>query len=79
MLSLASALPTGQRRALVGAFWLTLAIIAFATIHTVSGVGGSGLDVPIRDWATAAVYVLVALIVVTARGPGRASRAPPGS
>ena len=61
------------------AFWLTLAIIAFAAVHTLLGVGGSGLDVPIRDWASAAVYVLVAVIVVAAGGPGRASRVPRGS
>ena len=64
MLALSRALPRRQRQALVAAFTATTAIIAFAAMHTLLGVGGSGLDVPIRDWATAAVYVLVALIVI---------------
>jgi hypothetical protein len=63
MLALATTLPTRQRRALFAASGVTIAIIGFAAVHTLLGVGGPGLDVPIRDWATAAVYVLVALIV----------------
>jgi diguanylate cyclase (GGDEF)-like protein len=64
MIALYRVLPARQRQALTVAFALTAAIIGFATLHTLSGVGGTGLDVPIRDWATAAVYVLVALIVI---------------
>ncbi len=65
MLALSRALPRRQRQGLVAAFAATTAIIAFSAVHTLTGAGGSGLDIPIRDWATAAVYVLVALIVIT--------------
>ena len=56
-----------------------MVIVAAAAAHTLFGVGGSGLDVPVRDWASSAVYVLVAAIVVAARGPGRAVARAPGS
>ena len=65
MLALSSALPRRERQGLVAAFAATVLIICFAAVHTMTGVGGNGLDLPIRDWATAAVYVLVALIVIT--------------
>ena len=41
-----------------------MAVMAFAAAHTLFGVGGSGLDAPVRDWASSAVYVLVAGVVV---------------
>jgi hypothetical protein len=41
-----------------------MAVMAFAAAHTLVGVGGSGLDSPVRDWASSAVYVLVAGVVV---------------
>jgi diguanylate cyclase (GGDEF)-like protein len=64
MPSLASALPVRQRQGLVGALAGMVLIVAAAAAHTLFGVGGSGLDVPVRDWASSAVYVLAALIVV---------------
>jgi diguanylate cyclase (GGDEF)-like protein len=64
LLALSESLPTGQRRALVAAVAAIMAIIAGATAHALLGLGGSGLDAPIRDWGTSAVYVLVSAIVV---------------
>ena len=64
MLVLAGALPARQRHALYAAVTSIVAIIAFSTVHLLVGVGGSGLDAPIRDWATSAVYVLVAAAVI---------------
>jgi diguanylate cyclase len=63
-LALSRVLPPWQRRALVGALGLVLAIVVFATTHVLTGIGGGGLDAPIRDWASAAVYILVALVVI---------------
>jgi diguanylate cyclase (GGDEF)-like protein len=40
------------------------AIIAGSSLQTLFGVGGAGLNVAVRDWATSAVYVLVAAVVV---------------
>jgi diguanylate cyclase (GGDEF)-like protein len=64
LLALACALPVGPRRALFAAVTGVMAVIAGAAAHTLLGIGGSGLDAPIRDWATAAVYVLVSAVVV---------------
>jgi len=64
MLSLASALAPRQRLGLVGALTGMVVIVAAAAVHTLFRVGGSGLDVPVRDWASSAVYVLAAAIVV---------------
>ena len=52
-----------ERRALTAAFAALAAIIAFAYAHSVFGLGGDGLTQPIRDWASSAVYVIVAAVV----------------
>ena len=52
-----------ERRALTAAFAALAAIIAFACAHHVFGLGGDGLTQPIRDWASSAVYVIVAAVV----------------
>jgi diguanylate cyclase len=64
MLALAGALPVRQRRALFAAVTAVMVVIAGAAAHALFGVGGGGLEAPIRDWATAAVYVLVSAVVV---------------
>ena len=64
MLLLAGTLPARQRQALFVAVAAIMAIIAGAAAHTLLGIGGSRLDEVFRDWATSAVYVLVAAAVV---------------
>jgi diguanylate cyclase len=64
MLSLAGSLPVRQRRALFGTFTAMGIVVFAASIHTLLGVGGSRLDAPTQNWASCAVYVLVAAVVV---------------
>jgi diguanylate cyclase (GGDEF)-like protein len=64
MFSLAGSLPARQRHVLAGTFAAMAAVIVAAATHTLFGVGGSRLDAPTENWASCAVYVLVAGIVV---------------
>jgi diguanylate cyclase (GGDEF)-like protein len=64
MFALSGSLPARQRQVLAGMFAAMAAIIVGAAIHTLLGVGGSRLDAPTQNWASCAVYVLVAAIVV---------------
>jgi diguanylate cyclase (GGDEF)-like protein len=59
----ADELGTGERRALNAAFAALVVTIAGACAHSALGLGGDGLTQPIRDWASSAVYVIVAAIV----------------
>jgi diguanylate cyclase len=52
-----------ERRALTAAFVALAAIIAGAGAHSAFGLGGDGITQPIRDWASSAVYVIVAAVV----------------
>ncbi len=63
MLALAGTLPARQQRGLLAAVAALMIVIAGSVAHTVLGIGGGSLDGPVRDWATAVVYVLVAAIV----------------
>ena len=60
---LSAALGRRDRLILRAAVLLLGAVIAAAAAHTLLGVGGAELDDPVRDWASSAAYVLVALIV----------------
>jgi diguanylate cyclase (GGDEF)-like protein len=64
LLPLASALRTGERRLLLGATALLIALVAATGAHAAFGIGGRTVEQPIRDWVTSAVYILVGLIVV---------------
>jgi diguanylate cyclase (GGDEF)-like protein len=62
-LPLSSALRTGERRLLGATTAVLIALVAATAVHAVSGLGGSGVEQPIRDWVTSAVYILVGVIV----------------
>jgi hypothetical protein len=64
MFALAGSLPARQRHVLAGTFAAMAAVIVAAATHTLLGIGGSRVDAPTEDWASCAVYVLVAGIVV---------------
>ena len=59
----ADELGTLERRALTAAFAILATIIAAAGAHSAFGLGGDSLTQPIRDWASSAVYVIVAAVV----------------
>jgi diguanylate cyclase (GGDEF)-like protein len=63
LLPLARGLPRGERRLLVGATGLLIALVATTAAHAMFGIGGHAVELPIRDWVTSAVYILVGLIV----------------
>ncbi len=42
---------------------LLIALVAATGVHAVFGLGGRGVEQPIRDWVTSAVYILVGVIV----------------
>ena len=62
-LPLAAPLRTGERRLLGTATAVLIALVAATAVHAVFGLGGSGVEQPIRDWVTSAVYILVGVIV----------------
>ncbi len=62
-LPLASALPVRERRLLGATTALLIALVAATGAHAIFGLGGSGVEQPIRDWVTSAVYILVGVIV----------------
>jgi diguanylate cyclase len=62
-LPLADLLASRERRALHVVAALLVVTIAAATVHGLFGIGGPGLDAPVRDWVSSLVYVLVAAIV----------------
>ena len=63
LLPLARGLPRGERRLLVAATGLLIALVAATAAHATLGIGGRAVELPIRDWVTSAVYILVGLIV----------------
>ncbi|MCW2967851.1 MAG: putative rane protein, partial [Solirubrobacteraceae bacterium] len=72
-----SAQLTQPRRTVVacalGLLWSTVAV---ATAHTLIGFGGHVLNGVIRDWASALVYVLAALVVALRAVQVRENRGP---
>jgi diguanylate cyclase (GGDEF)-like protein len=62
-LPLAREVRPAARYAVAGAWTLLLATGTFAALHTLFGVGGEELDMPVRDLAPSVTYVLVAAIV----------------
>jgi len=63
LLPLASVLRPGERRLLGTATGLLIALVAATGAHAAFGIGGHAADLPIRDWVTSAVYILVGVIV----------------
>ncbi len=63
LLPLSSELQPTERRTLRAATGVLLAIVAVTGAHAILGIGGSGVETPIRDWLTSAVYILVGVIV----------------
>src|SRR3977135_1692192 len=63
LLPLASALRGAERRLLVAATALLIALVAATGLHALFGLGGHAVELPIRDWVTSAVYILVGVIV----------------
>ncbi len=63
LLPLSSELQPTERRTLRAATGVLLAIVALTGAHAILGIGGSGVEQPIRDWLTSAVYILVGVIV----------------
>jgi diguanylate cyclase (GGDEF)-like protein len=63
LLPLSSALRLGERRMLSAATGVLVALVVMTGAHAVFGIGGHGVEQPIRDWVTSAVYILVGLIV----------------
>jgi len=53
----------GERRLLGTATGLLIALVAATGAHAAFGIGGHAADLPIRDWVTSAVYILVGVIV----------------
>jgi PAS domain S-box-containing protein len=69
-------LSPGRRVALAVAFALLAVVVLTAALHATVGIGGRSMHVLMRDWASSAVYVLVAIVIVArarwlpaARGP----------
>src|ERR1700733_6944388 len=62
-LPLASVLQPRERRVLGAATALSVTLVPATGIHTVTGLGGHGVEQPIRDWITSAIYILVGVIV----------------
>ncbi len=63
LLPLARGLPRGERRLLGLATTLLIALVAATGAHAAFGIGGHAVELPIRDWVTSAVYILVGVIV----------------
>ncbi|MFI5010262.1 MAG: putative bifunctional diguanylate cyclase/phosphodiesterase [Solirubrobacterales bacterium] len=63
LLPLARVLPRGERRLLGIATTLLIALVAATGAHAAFGIGGHAVELPIRDWVTSAVYILVGVIV----------------
>jgi diguanylate cyclase (GGDEF)-like protein len=63
LLPLASELQPTERRTLGAATGVLIAIVAVTGAHAFLGIGGRGVETPIRDWLTSAVYILVGVIV----------------
>jgi diguanylate cyclase (GGDEF)-like protein len=63
LLPLASALRSAERRLLVAATALLIALVAATGAHALFGLGGQAVELPIRDWVTSTVYILVGVIV----------------
>jgi diguanylate cyclase len=63
MFPLVDGLPALERRAVRGACVLVGAIVLLAVAYSATGVGGAALETPLRDWASSAVYMLVAAVV----------------
>ncbi len=63
LLPLSSGLQPAERRTLRAATGLLIALVAATGAHAILGIGGRGVEEPIRDWVTSAVYILVGVIV----------------
>ncbi len=63
LLPLACGLPRGERRLLGIATTLLIVLVAATGAHAAFGIGGHAVELPIRDWVTSSVYILVGLIV----------------
>jgi diguanylate cyclase (GGDEF)-like protein len=63
LLPLASTLRSTERRLLGAATALLIALVAATGAHALFGLGGRAVELPIRDWVTSAVYILVGVIV----------------
>jgi diguanylate cyclase (GGDEF)-like protein len=63
LLPLSSGLRPTERRTLAAATAFLIAIVAATGAHAIFGIGGRGVETPIRDWLTSAVYILVGVIV----------------
>jgi diguanylate cyclase (GGDEF)-like protein len=63
LLPLSSELRPAERRTLRAATGLLIALVAATGAHAILGIGGRGVEEPIRDWVTSAVYILVGVIV----------------
>jgi diguanylate cyclase (GGDEF)-like protein len=63
LLPLSSELQSSESRMLRVVTGLLLAIVAATGAHAIFGIGGRGVEQPIRDWLTSAVYILVGVIV----------------
>jgi diguanylate cyclase (GGDEF)-like protein len=62
-LPLAAELRPSERRALLAATALLVAVVAVAGLPAVSQLGGASFEQVVRDWLTSAVYILVGVIV----------------
>ncbi len=63
LLPLAAGLPRGERRLLGLTTALLVTLVAATGLHAATGLGGHAVELPIRDWVTPAVYILVGAIV----------------
>ncbi len=62
-LPLASVLQPRERRVLGAATALLVVLVAATGVHAATGLGGHGVEQPIRDWVTSGIYILVGVIV----------------
>ncbi len=63
VLPLSTPMHPRERRLLGMATALLVALVAATGVHAAFGVGGRGVEQPIRDWVTSAIYILVGVIV----------------
>jgi diguanylate cyclase (GGDEF)-like protein len=63
LLPLSAPLGRGARRALASPTLVLIALTAATGLHAATGLGGHAVELPIRDWITSAVYILVGVIV----------------
>jgi diguanylate cyclase (GGDEF)-like protein len=63
LLPLSAELQPVEQRIMRAATGVLLAIVAATAANAIFGIGGHGVEQPIRDWLTSAVYILVGIIV----------------